>query len=95
MRKLLFIAAVIAAIAPGLLAGVDTEKSRIQDQRAAMLRERFFSWCNVNGYRLDTMSENASETLWIDVWAETEDYQNAADSVDSVIKAQQINNILN
>lgn len=56
MRKLLFIAAVTAAIAPGIIAGVSTDKQISNDRREAMINEAFISWCSRNGYRIDTLS---------------------------------------
>lgn len=94
MKKFAIIVAAIAASVPGFINGLDTERTINQDNRDAMLRERFFSWCAAEGYRLDTMSENASETLWIDVWAETEDYQAAADSIDRVLRDRKISYFL-
>lgn len=94
MKKFAIIAATIAASVPGIINGLDTERTINQDNRDAMLRERFISWCAAEGYRLDTMSENASETLWLDVWAKTEDYQAAADSIDRVLRDRKINYFL-
>lgn len=95
MKKLLLLSILLVPAVPCFLAGIDTTKTMNEDNRDAMLRERFISWCAAEGYRLDTMSENASETLWLDVWAETEDYQAAADSVDRVLRERKINYFLN
>ena len=89
MKKLLFIAAVIAAIAPGIIAGVSTDKQILNDRREAMINEAFISWCSRSGYRVDTLSARELDRIAGDVWAETDAAQQAIDSIDSVLTAEQ------
>ena len=88
MKKLLFIAAVIAAIAPGIIAGVSTDKQIKSDRREAMINEAFISWCSRNGYRVDTLTARELDRIAGDVWVETDAAQQAIDSIDSVLTAE-------
>lgn len=89
MKKLLLFAAVIAAIAPGIIAGVSTDKQILNDRRGAMINEAFISWCSRNGYRVDTLTARELDRIAGDVWAETDAAQQAIDSIDSVLTAEQ------
>lgn len=85
MKKLLLLAALLLPAVPSLMAGIDSQVTFSEDQRDKLLGERFKAWCLQEGYDYYGMSENDSETLWLDFWCETDDYQAAVDSVDSVL----------
>lgn len=88
MKKLLFIAAVIAVIAPGIIAGVSTDRQISDDRRESMINEAFISWCSRNGYRVDTLSARELDRIAGDIWVETDAAQLAIDSIDSVLTAE-------
>lgn len=92
MKKIMLLAVLLAPCVPSFVVGVDSQMQSIEDNREVMLNKRFHSWCDANGYSYYGMTENESETLWLDVWMETEDYCNAIDSIDEVLS---VHNMLN
>lgn len=85
MKKILLLAVLLLPAVPSLMAGIDSQVAFSEDQRDKLLGERFKAWCLQEGHDYYGMSENDSETLWLDFWSETDDYQAAVDSVDSVL----------
>lgn len=88
MKKILILAVLALPCLPSLIAGVESQKETNETRRDKMLNQRFEAWCNANGYDYYGISENDSETLWVDFWMETEDYQNAVDSIDEVLSVK-------
>ena len=95
MKKIAVIAVTIAAAVPSLLFGIDTTERMNQDRRDVMLRERFISYCQVNGVDYYALTNSEREVYYLDVWAETDDYQEAQDSIDRVLSDRVKNYILN
>lgn len=85
MKKLLLLAVLLAPCVPSLMVGIESQHQTDVENRDRMLNERFQKWCDANGYDYYGMSENESEVIWLDVWAETDDYVDALDSIDSVL----------
>lgn len=92
MKKILLLAVLLLPCLPSMMVGVESQTQTTQERREKMLNARFREWCNREGYDYLGMTENEGEQLWCDVWMESEDYDNAVDSIDNVLS---ISNLLN
>lgn len=92
MKKILLLAVLLLPAVPSLMVGIKSQSMTNQERRDQALNERFHRWCDQEGYDYYGMTENQSEQLWCDVWMESEDYDNAVDSIDNVLS---ISNLLN
>lgn len=94
MKKLIITAVCTAAILPNLIQGIQSEREHKQDQREAMLEQCFISWCGANGYDYWSMQRSEREAIAADVWSESDEYQEAQDSIDRVLRDRVINYML-
>lgn len=92
MKKILLLAVLLLPAVPSLMVGIKSQSMTNQERRDQALNERFHRWCDKEGYDYYGMTEDASEVLWLDVWSETDDYQEALDSIDNELS---ISNMLN
>lgn len=83
MKKILLLAVLLLPAVPSLMVGIKSQSMTNQERRDQALNERFHRWCDQEGYDYYGMTEDASEVLWLDVWSETDDYQEALDSIDN------------
>lgn len=85
MKKLLLLVVLTLPCLPTFILGIADQCEFDEQKRDKLMLERFEQWCRTNGYDLNSMSEDEGETLWMDVWSETDDYESALDSVDAVM----------
>lgn len=95
MKKLLLLSILLVPAVPCFLAGIDTTKTMNDDRRAAMMEQCFIQWCGRNGYDYHALTRSERETLYLDVWSELDEYQEAQDSIDQVMSDRVINYMLN
>lgn len=94
MKKVLLLGVLLLPAVPGIIAGIQTSDTIHEDRRAAMLEERFIKFCKDNGRDYYSMNRAERDSYYLDFWTELDDYQAAADSVDSVLNAERRADIL-
>lgn len=92
MKKIIVFAVMLLPALPSFITGIRSQMQTTEENRDAMLNQRFEQWCYNEGYDYYGMTENESESLWCDVWMECEDYESAVDSIDNVLG---LSNMLN
>ena len=93
MKKIILLAVLLLPAVPSLVAGIESQSETTDIRREKLLNECFHRWCDAEGHNLEAMSENDGETLWVDVWMNTDDYQEAVDSVDGVLRSEKLSHI--
>jgi hypothetical protein len=85
MKKLLALAILLLPCVPSFIVGCKSQVETTENRRAALMEQRFISWCKAQGYTPAIIPQHQLDVLYFDVWSETDDYTNALDSVDSVL----------
>lgn len=92
MKKILLLAVLLLPAAPSLVVGINSQSDTTEARRAAMMEERFKAFCSATGFDYYGSTEAELNNYYDDFFMETDDYQAAADSVDSVLSV--INRVL-
>lgn len=92
MKKILLLAVLLLPAVPSLVVGINSQSDTTEARRAAMMEERFKAFCSATGFDYYGSTEAELNNYYDDFFMETDDYQAAADSVDSVLSV--INRVL-
>lgn len=93
MKKILLLAVLLLPCVPSLVAGISSQAETNRERRLQMLEPRFQKWCLANGISYYNLTTKELDVVWGDQWCETDDFINAVDSVDSILRVD--NNIIN
>lgn len=93
MKKILLLAVLLLPCVPSLVAGIQSQRDHNRERKLQMLEPRFERWCLANGISYYNLTTKELDVVWGDQWSETDDFINAVDSVDSILRVD--NNILN
>lgn len=92
MKKLILLVALLTPCVPSLVAGIQSQRDHNRERKLQMLEPRFEKWCLANGISYYNLSTKELDVIWDDQWSESDDFQCAIDSVDSILRVE--NNVL-
>lgn len=92
MKKILLLAVLLLPCVPSLVVGIQSQAETNRERKLQMLEPRFERWCLANGISYYNLTTKELDVVWGDQWSETDDFQCAVDSVDSILRVE--NNVL-